>query len=171
MHHDFAKNQVVVAKLTGAFADVFQQAFLDARASIVNNLKIEIPLIDGIDLVDAAGYPISRQKGQAVFYPGSMYAGQTRKLYLTLRVPTNRNRQFELGNLKVFYHHDNQVHETTLEDSLKIACVQDQRKVYSSIDETRWSDKVINDDFNEGIFAKHSLCCHPSMMAPRYLIP
>jgi Ca-activated chloride channel family protein len=131
-----------------AFADVFQQEFLEARASIVNNLKIQIPLIDGIDLVDAAGYPISRQKGQAVFYPGSMYAGQTRKLYLTLRVPTNRNRQFELGNLKVFYHHDNQVHETTLEDSLNIACVQDQRKVYSSIDETRWSDKVINDDFN-----------------------
>jgi Ca-activated chloride channel family protein len=63
-------------------------------------------------------------------------------------VPTSRERQFELGNFKIRYHYNNQVHETTLEDSLTIACVQDQRKVYSSIDETRWSDKVINDDFN-----------------------
>jgi len=102
----------------------------------------------GIDLVDAAGYPISRQNGLAVFYPGSMHAGQTRKLYLTLRVPTNRSRQFELNNLKIVYHHDNQVHETTLEDSFTIACVNDPHKVYSSIDKTGWSDKVINDDFN-----------------------
>ena len=131
-----------------AFAEVFQKEFHDARASIVNNLKIQIPLTGGIDLVDAAGYPISRQNGLAVFYPGSMHAGQTRKLYLTLRVPTNRSRQFELNNLKIVYHHDNEVHETTLEDSFTIACVNDRRKVYSSIDKTGWSDKVINDDFN-----------------------
>lgn len=131
-----------------AFAEVFQKEFHDARASIVNNLKIQMPLTGGIDLVDAAGYPISRQNGLAVFYPGSMHAGQTRKLYLTLRVPTNRSRQFELNNLKIVYHHDNQVHETTLEDSFTIACVNDRRKVYSSIDKTGWSDKVINDDFN-----------------------
>ena len=131
-----------------AFAEVFQKEFHDARASIVNNLKIQIPLTGGIDLVDAAGYPISRQNGLAVFYPGSMHAGQTRKLYLTLRVPTNRSRQFELNNLKIVYHHDNQVNETTLEDSFTIACVNDRRKVYSSIDKTGWSDKVINDDFN-----------------------
>jgi Ca-activated chloride channel family protein len=131
-----------------AFADVFQKEFHDTRVSIVDSLNIQIPLDDGIELVEAAGYPISRQMGQAVFYPGSMHAGQTRKLYLTLRVPTNRNRRFELGNLKMVYRHDSQVHEIMLEDSLTIACVQDQRKVYSSIDETRWSDKVINDDFN-----------------------
>jgi len=131
-----------------AFAEVFQKEFLDARASIVNNLKIQIPLNDGINLVDAAGYPVSRLNGQAVFYPGSMHAGQTRKLYLTLRVPTNRNRQFRLSNLKVVYQYDNRVHESTLEDSFTIACVKDQRKVYSSIDATGWSDKVINDDFN-----------------------
>jgi len=131
-----------------AFAEVFQKEFLDARASIVNNLKIQIPLNDGINLVDAAGYPISRLNGRAVFYPGSMHAGQTRKLYLTLQVPTNRNRQFELSNLKAVYQYGSRVHESTLEDSFTIACVKDPRKVYSSIDEAGWSEKVINDDFN-----------------------
>ena len=131
-----------------AFAEVFQKEFHDARASIVSNLKVQIPLNDGISLADAAGYPISHQNDQAVFYPGSMQAGQIRRLYLTLRVPTNRRRQFELNKLKIFYYHDNQVHETTLKDSFTIACIKDQRKVYSSIDKTGWSDKVIHDDFN-----------------------
>jgi Ca-activated chloride channel family protein len=131
-----------------AFAEVFQKEFRDARASFINNLKIEVPLDSEISLIDAAGYPISRQNGLAVFYPGSMRAGQTRRLYLTLRVPTNRSRQFELNNLKIVYQYDNQVQENTLEDSFTIACVEDRRKVYSSIDKTGWSEKVINDDFN-----------------------
>ncbi len=131
-----------------AFAEVFQKEFIDARSSLISNLKIQMPLNDDISLVDATGYPISRQNGLAVFYPGSMHAGQTRKLYLTLRVPTNRNRQFELNNLKIVYQYDNQVQENTLEGSFTIACVKDQRKVYSSIDKTGWSEKVINDDFN-----------------------
>jgi Ca-activated chloride channel family protein len=131
-----------------AFAEVFKKEFVDARASIVNNLKIQIPLNHGMYLVDAAGYPISSIDGQSVFYPGSMHAGQTRKLYLTLRVPTNRNRQFELKNIKVVYQYDNRVYTSTLEDAFTIACIKDPRKVYSSIDKTGWSEKVINDDFN-----------------------
>ena len=131
-----------------AFAEVFQQEFHNARASIINNLKIQIPLKDGITLADAAGYPINHKDGQAVFHPGSLHSGQTRKLYLTLRVPTNSKRNFELNNIKIVYHHDNQVYETTLKDSYTIACVEDQRKVFSSIDKTNWSEKVINEDFN-----------------------
>ena len=30
----------------------------------------------------------------------------------------------------------------------KIACINDPKKVYSSINKTSWSDKVINEDFN-----------------------
>jgi len=131
-----------------AFAEVFQKEFHDTRASIVNNLKILIPLKDGISLADAAGYPINHKNGHAVFHPGSLHSGQTRNFYLTLRVPTNSNRNFELKNIKIVYHHNNQIFETTLEDSFKIACVKDQRKVFSSIDKTYWSEKVINEDYN-----------------------
>lgn len=131
-----------------AFAEVFQREFLATRASFASNLRIEIPLNDAVSLVDAAGYPISRQNGLAVFYPGSMQAGQTRRLYLTLRVPTDRTRQFEFNNIKIVYLYDNQVQESTLQDSFTIACVGEQRKVFSSIDKAGWSDKVINDDFN-----------------------
>jgi Ca-activated chloride channel family protein len=131
-----------------AFAEVFQKEFQDTRASVVNNLKIQMPLMDGINLSDAAGYPISRQNGYAEFYPGSLLSGQTRKLYLTLVVPTGSKRDFELKNIRITYHHDNRIYETALGESFKIACVQDRRRVFSSIDKTSWSDKVIHEDFN-----------------------
>ena len=131
-----------------AFAEVFQQEFHNSRAAVVNNLKIQIPLRDGIRLVDAAGYPISHKNNRAVFYPGNLASGQTRKLYLTLRVPTNSKRDFELNDIKVAYHHEGQLYEAILEDSFKISCITDQRKVYSSIDKNSWSEKVINEDFN-----------------------
>ena len=131
-----------------AFAEVIQKEFHDAQASIVNNLKIQIPLMDGITLTDASGYPISHQSGQAIFYPGSLHAGQTRKLYLTLRVPTKSSRNFELNNIKLFYYYNSEIYETVLEDSFSIACIKDQRKVFSSIEKSSWSEKVINEDFN-----------------------
>ena len=101
-----------------------------------------------ITLSDAAGYPINVQNGQAVFYPGNLRSGQTRKLYLTLKVPTNRQRTFDLDQIQIHFQHANQSYVTTLDESLTIACVNDQKKVYSSIDKTSWSEKVINEDFN-----------------------
>ena len=35
-----------------------------------------------------------------------------------------------------------------MDESFTIACVNDQKKVYSSIDQSSWSEKVINEDFN-----------------------
>jgi Ca-activated chloride channel family protein len=131
-----------------AFAEVFQLEFHNTRSSVVNNLKIQIPLSRGINLSDAAGYPINRENGYAVIYPGNLRSGQTRKLYLTLLVPTNTEKDFELNNIRIGYYHNDRLYETKLEESFKIACVADRRKVFSSIDKTLWSDKVINEDFN-----------------------
>ncbi len=131
-----------------AFAEVFQTEFYDTRAAIVGNLKIQIPTQDGITLADAAGYPLNHQKSHVAFYPGSLRSGQIRQLYLTLQVPTNSERNFVLNNIMITYRYDNQAFETALDGPLMIACVNDQRKVFSSIDETRWTEKVINEDFN-----------------------
>ena len=131
-----------------AFAEVFQQEFNDTRTAAITGLKIQIPVYTGISLSDAAGYPISIHNGQAVFYPGNLRSGQTRRLYLSLHVPTNSQRAFELGQIQIHYQHNDRSYITTLDESFKIACVSDQEKVYSSIDQSSWSEKVINEDFN-----------------------
>ena len=131
-----------------AFAEVFQSEFYNTQTAAVTGVKIRIPMNSGITLVDAAGYPIINQNDHLVFYPGNLRSGQTRKLFLTLKVPTNSQKTFELETLKISYQYGNRAYETALEKPFKIACVNDQKKFYSSIDKTSWSKKVINEDFN-----------------------
>jgi Ca-activated chloride channel family protein len=131
-----------------AFAEVFQKEFYNTQTADVTGVKIQIPMNRGITLVDAAGYPIINQNDHLVFYPGNLRSGQTRKLFLTLKVPTNSQKTFELDKIKLSYQYGNRVYETALEKSFKIACINDQKKVYSSINKTSWSEKVINEDFN-----------------------
>ena len=131
-----------------AFAEIFQREFYSTQTAAVTGLKIQIPMNSEITLADAAGYPIINQNDHLVIYPGNLRSGQTRKLFLTLKVPTHSQKIFELDKLKLSYRYGNRVYETALEESFKIACVNDQKKVYSSINKTSWSEKVINEDFN-----------------------
>lgn len=131
-----------------AFAEVFQKEFYTSRTAVITGVMIKVPVNGGVILADAAGYPITLQNNQMVFYPGNLHSGQTRKLFLTLRVPTDSKRTFEVEKITVSYQHDNRIYETTLDESFKIACINDRKKVYSSIDKTSWSEKVIREDFN-----------------------
>jgi Ca-activated chloride channel family protein len=131
-----------------AFAEVFQQEFYRTRTASITGLKILLPVDTGITLLDAAGYPVNIHDGQAVFYPGDLRPGQTRKLYLTLQIPTGHQKTYALDPIQIYYQHSNRPYVTTVNESLAIACVDDQDKVYSSIDKTSWSEKVINEDFN-----------------------
>ena len=131
-----------------AFAEVFQKEFFYSRQTVATNVSISLPLVDGISIVDAAGYPIAIQKDQAVFYPGDLRSGQTRQLFLTLQVPTGAAGSFALGEIKVRYHHRGQLVESTLEGSYEIACVKDPREVQASIDKSSWAEKVIHEDYN-----------------------
>ena len=131
-----------------AFAEVFQKEFYNTQTAAVSGVKIQIPMNSGITLADAAGYPIINQNDHLVFYPGNLRSGQTRNLFLTLKVPTNSQKTFEIDKIKLSYQYGNRAYETALEESFKIACVNDQKKVYSSINKTSWSEKVINEDFN-----------------------
>ncbi len=131
-----------------AFAEVFEKEFYYSKTTIANSVAVHIPLDHGMSLVDAAGYPIQIQDGHAVFHPGNLREGQTRKLFLTLRLPSDAVRGFEIDNIKVSYFHDGQRFETALIKPFKIACVNNRQEVFSSIDKETWTQKVIQEDFN-----------------------
>ena len=133
----------------GAFAAVFQKEFDYSRATVASRVSVRMPLQDGVVLVNAAGYPISIQNGTAIFYPGDLRSGQTRKLFLTLRVPSNTLRNFEIKDITVNYMHAGKAFETAYEETFTVACVENRQEVYSSIDKTGWTEKVLQEDFNK----------------------
>ena len=131
-----------------AFSEVFQKEFFYTRSTVASNVSIWVPQGKGISLIDAAGYPITRQNGYAVFYPGDLRSGQTRQLFLTLQVPTESTARFDIAPIKVGYRFNGQSLETALAETLTIACVENENEVQASIDKSSWAEKVIQEDYN-----------------------
>ncbi len=131
-----------------AFAEVFQKEFFNSGAAVATSMEVRIPLNGGVSLVNAAGYPIKVKNNHAVFYPGQLCSGQTRKLFLTLRVPTNKERKYELDNINVRYLHNGSPCIAKLSESFQIACVKNQEEVVASIDKEEWEEKILKHDYN-----------------------
>jgi Ca-activated chloride channel family protein len=132
-----------------AFAAVFEKEFYASRNTVASQVSVQLPLNDGIALADAAGYPVAVQNGTAVFYPGDLRSGQTRRLFLTLRVPSHALRDFEIKDIKVSFIHRGKAYEIASGETFSVACVKNRREVYSSIDKTGWTEKVLFEDFNK----------------------
>ncbi len=131
------------------FAAVFQKEFQSTRVVAASAVEIRIPLTAEISLLEAGGYPIEISGGEAVFRPGDVLSGQTRKLFLSLKVPTNRETAFTLEGVSARYLHDGQRRTVTLAEPFKLACVKKKQEVWASIHRESWEGKVLNEDYNK----------------------
>jgi len=131
-----------------AFAEVFQTEFRSVQSASVTGISIRVDLPAGGRLVNASGYPVTVTGNQAVFHPGGLKPGQTRRLFLTFQVPTDQEKSIDLGRVVARYQHEGETREAVLEQPLRVACVADEARVLSSIDRTRWEQKVLTEDYN-----------------------
>jgi Ca-activated chloride channel family protein len=146
---DHGSGQYYFLENPQAFAAVFKKEFQATRQVAASGLEIRIPLKDGIRLIHAAGYPIKKHGGSAVFHPGDLLSGQERKLFLTFQVPTTREKDFSLGNIQLTYKEDGREKTLTTDNALTIACVPDPKEVVASIDKKSWGRQVIQEDYNK----------------------
>ena len=131
-----------------AFAAVFHREFNNARVVAARAVKVRVPLPAGVVLVNASGHPVKTENGYALFYPGNLRSGRTRKLYLSFKMPTHKVQTFDLNGIQVEYVYNNRHYTADLDKSFQIACIRDAQKVAASIDRDKWSQKVIKSDFN-----------------------
>ena len=131
------------------FADILHNEFEHARMTVASNIAVEIPLSDGVTLIDAAGYPVEYRNNKAIFYPGSLYANQSRSLFLTFKLPTDAEKNFNLGGIVLRYRHDNTSRTVSLDEPFQIACIRDKTQVVSSVDKRVWEEKVLQEDFSK----------------------
>ncbi|MBL0714253.1 MAG: VWA domain-containing protein [Desulfosarcina sp.] len=131
-----------------AFAAVFRKEYQLARAAAAESISVSVPLPPGVELVDAGGYRVERIGARAVFNPGSLHHGQSRKFYLTFQVPTNVPRTFRLDDIRVQYRQGDRQLSAALADRFTVACVNDAKDVMGSIRKDDWRDKVVQEDFS-----------------------
>ena len=130
------------------FAAVFKNEFQGTRSVAASSVKITIDEENGIRLVNAGGFPIERRHRQAFFYPGNLLSGETRKLFLTLKVPTDQVMTHTLSGIRVQYRQQDTVYTAKLSKPLTLTCVKDPNEAMASINTPVWADKVIKEDFS-----------------------
>ena len=131
------------------FANILHDEFQHARLTVASNTAVEIPLADGMTLIDAAGYPVEYRNNKAIFYPGNLFANQSRSLFITFRLPTDTEKDFTLDNITLRYRHDGTAHTVSLDEPFQVACIRDKTQVISSVDKEVWEEKVLQEDYSK----------------------
>jgi len=132
-----------------AFARVFQKEFQTTAYAAATGVEIRIPMKDGVTLMDAAGYPVEMVGGTAVFYPGDLQSGQSRKLFLTFQTPARDDAVYRIDGISARYRHKGEPFSVNLPGSFEIASVADKKAVFSSYDRQSWEKQVLQDEYNQ----------------------
>ena len=131
-----------------AFFHVFSKELSFSKTVAASSIEVRIPLQEGLVLESAGGYPISVQEGCAVFYPGEIRSGTSRKLYLKFRAPVHREGAFSISDIQVAYRSNDEPGVASLKDRFQVTCTSDREKAYASINKEEWEQQVLQDDYN-----------------------
>lgn len=128
---------------------VFAREFDAARATVAAALEVRIEPGRGVRVVDAAGYPLEAAGDAVVFRPGSLFAGQARRVWVTLAVPNAAAGDYDLGRFSLSYGAAGERATLAFSDMPRIACVNGEDEFYSKVDVGAWSRSVVVDAYNE----------------------
>lgn len=128
---------------------VFAREFDAARATVASGLAVRIEPGEGVRVVDAAGYPLERTGDAVVFRPGSLFAGQERRVWVTFAVPQQAVGEYDLGRFSLSYGTGDERATVSFGETPRIACVAAEEEFYGRVDVDAWGRSVIVDAYNE----------------------
>jgi Ca-activated chloride channel family protein len=132
-----------------AFARIFEKEFESTRNVAASALELRVPMRDGVQLIHAGGYPIEVDGKTAIVHPGDIFSGRHRKLFLTFKVPTDMERDFDLSAFSIHFKNNGLAQSIVSTQPLILACVADKKAVMASIDPDTWADHVVREDYNQ----------------------
>lgn len=130
-------------------SSVFAREFDAARSTVASGLAVQIDPAAGVRVIDAAGYPLETQGNRVVFRPGSLFAGQERRVWVTLSVPQQTVGEYDLGRFSLAYNRGGAHHELALVDTPRVACVAGEEEFYRGVDVSAWGRSVVVDAYNK----------------------
>jgi Ca-activated chloride channel family protein len=131
-------------------ASVFAREFDAARTTVASALAVDIAPADGVRVVDAGGYPLEQTGTGARFRPGALFAGQERRVWVTLAVPQHAVGDRDLGRVTLAYADAGGRPTTLALDRLpRVACVAGEDDFYAGVDKEAWSRSMVVDSYNK----------------------
>jgi hypothetical protein len=82
------------------------------------------------------------------FAPGSLFAGQERRIWVTLRVPAGASGDVALGRFALEYGAAGERHRLAFAETPRIAAVTDESDYFAGLDTASWERSVVVDQYN-----------------------
>lgn len=133
----------------GALASILERELSSTRETVATGLAVRIPNKPGVQVIDAGGYPLQRDHEGTIFQVGSLFAGQERKVWLTLRVPSQRAGSVALGGVELAFTEGGKRKALAAGEALAIGCVKDEKAALASIDRGAWERAVVNEEWGK----------------------
>ena len=131
----------------GRLAGIFADEFASARETVARALRVDFTPSDGVELKGASGYPLDRAGDAIGFHPGDLFAGQERRIWLSLQAPTGSPGEIVLGAIEVFYTDlDGTRTRIAMPELPALACVENEQDFYASFDKPVYQRAVLSDE-------------------------
>jgi Ca-activated chloride channel family protein len=127
---------------------ILSAEFATARENVASGLRVAIEPASGIGVVDAAGYPLTRDGNSVRFQPGDLFAGQERRIWVTLRVPAGASGDVPLGRFALEYGAGGERHRLAFTETPRVAAVADESAYFAGLDTASWERSVVVDQYN-----------------------
>lgn len=127
---------------------ILSAEFATARENVATGLRVAIEPAAGVEVVDAAGYPLARDGGAVRFQPGDLFAGQERRIWVTLRVPAGAAGDVALGRFALEYGAGGERHRLSFAETPRVAAVADESAYFAGLDAKSWERGVVVDQYN-----------------------
>jgi Ca-activated chloride channel family protein len=118
---------------------------LTASQTVAYGATLEIKLEPGIRVNSVMGLPFE-QRGTRVTVPiGSLYSGHERTLWITVKVPTARRAEFQLGSVGARFRIADRDHETDRHPLPHLRCVDSYSEFRDAIRTDVWERAMLNE--------------------------
>lgn len=132
-----------------ALAQVFEGELGATRDTVAQAVEVAISLPAGVELEDAAGYPVERSGHIWRFRPGGLFAGQERSLWLTLAVAEGPGSHRDLGKVIVSYQAGGTAQELRPLPSPDVTVVEDEATFVAGLDRERFRRAVVEEEYGK----------------------
>jgi Ca-activated chloride channel family protein len=122
----------------GYLAQFFDAELSNTKGTYGQGAELHFHPAAGVSLQSAMGLPVQYRAGAQVVQLGSLYAGRSRTVWLTLRAPVHRLGVLALGGLSVRYVRHGQPETVTIGALPQIACLNDYHRFQQEIHQDVW---------------------------------
>jgi Ca-activated chloride channel homolog len=126
---------------------IIERELSSTRATVASALSVAIAPSKGVEVLDAGGYPLERAGDTVTFRPGSLFSGQERRVWVTLRVPAGQEQDVALGPLTLRYLEGGAERALSPGTALAVSCVKDENVALSAIDKVAWERAVVQEEW------------------------